>query len=132
VNEPKQAPSLDEAELAARVEAATRPAPWTPNDHPRFRIGVEARIAQASRARTWWALGLAASAAVVAIVVLAVRTPAPPSRVASTSIPTTDLFVDSYEEEVLFAPEWLEHDDGFVDAEVLPDDYALVSALIES
>jgi hypothetical protein len=132
VSESKQAPPRDDAELAARVEQATRPAPWTPSDHARFRAAVEARVAPGLRARAWWAFGIAASAAAgFAALWIAMRAPAPAPAAMPTETPASDLFAESYEEQVLFAPEWIERDEGFVDAEVLPDDYALASALIE-
>jgi len=130
VSEPKQAPPRDDAELAARVERATRPAPWTLSDHARFRAAVEARIAPASRTRAWWALGLAAAGA--AALWIALRPPAAAPTAQPTGKADVDPFAESYEEQVLFAPEWIERDEGFVDAEILPDDYALASALIES
>jgi hypothetical protein len=132
VSESKQAPPLDDAELAARVEQATRPAPWAPSDHARFRAAVEERAAPPSRARAWWALGLAACAAGVAALLIALRSPPPTATALPTETADVDPFVESYEEQVLFAPEWLERDEGFVDAEVLPDEYALASALIDS
>ncbi len=127
MNETKQGPPRDDAELAERVEAATRPSAWAPSDAARFRAGVEARIALESRARLWWVLGLTASAAAAALL-LAPGSPAP----APAPSPAIDPFAESYEEQVLFAPEWIERDAGFVGADVLPEDYALASALIDS
>lgn len=132
MSESKQAPPRDDAELAARVEQATRPAPWAPSDHARFRAAVEARVAPSSRARAWWAFGVAATAAGIAALLIALRSPAPAPEALPTETADADLFAESYEEQVLFAPEWIQRDEGFVDAEILPDDYALASALTES
>ncbi len=128
MNEPKPAQSRDDAELCARVEAATRPAPWTPTDAARFRAGVAARSAPEARGRIWWVLGITASAATALALLLATtsRAPAPAPPLAEEAI------AESYEEQVLFAPEWLEREASFVDAELLPDDYALASALTDS
>jgi len=132
LNENRQAPPRDDSELAARVEQATRPAPWTPSDHARFRAAVEARVAPEPRPRARWAFGAAVTAAGIAALLIATRSPGPAPAALPTEAPASDAFAESYEEQVLFAPEWIERDDGFVDAEILPDDYALASALIES
>jgi len=132
LNENRQAPPRDDAELAARVEEATRPAPWTPSDHARFRAAVEARVAPEPRTRAWWAFGVAVTAAGIAALLIATRSLGPAPAALPTEAPASDVFAESYEEQVLFAPEWIERDEGFVDAEILPDDYALASALTES
>lgn len=129
----KQLPPRDDAELAARIEAATRPAPWTPHDRARFRAAVEARAEEQLRARAWWKWGLAASLAggALAALLLVARVPEPAAPGAELAGASVDPFEESYEEQVLFAPEWIARDDGFVDDDVLPDSYALASHLIE-
>jgi hypothetical protein len=125
-------PPRDDAELAARIEAETRPAPWTASELARFRVGVEARLAPEPRTRRWWAWGFAATTASAAIALaIATRSPTPSPASVEATPSAADYFSESYEEQVLFAPEWIQRDEGFVDAEVLPDDYALASALIE-
>jgi hypothetical protein len=120
----------DDAELAARIEAATRPAPWTPPARARFRAGVAERASRERAPRRALRWSLAASLAAGALwLALPQRSPAPSPPLAQGA--EEEGFADSYEEQVLFAPEWIEGDAGFVDDDVLPESYAVASALIE-
>ena len=132
---PKPAPPRDDAELVARIETATRGGPWTPHDLARLRARTLARVAE-GRPRRPFRLAVAAALA-SGLAGLALWSAVPgrePERgtETSTALRPSESLEDSYEEEVLFAPEWIEQDAGFVDGEVLPPSYALASTLLDS
>jgi hypothetical protein len=81
-------------------------------------------------------VALAATAACgIAGAVLWATRPAPDpdvARAAQAQFDTAGSLEDSFEEQLLFAPEWIERDSGFVDREALPESYALASALLDS
>ena len=127
------APPRDDAELAARIEAATRPPPWAPHDRARFAARVREKALPAARPR-WLrpalvGVALAAGFALVA----SLQRETPRAQIAAPITPQLDsAFSESWEEQLLYSPEWIEGDDGFVDSEVLPDSYALASELLDS
>lgn len=130
---PKPTPPRDDAELAARVEAATRPEPWAPHDLARLRARTVAHVSEARRRRTGrWTLAAAVAAGAAGLALWSALPGREPDAVASTALRAGESLEDSYEEELLFAPEWIERDAGFVDGEVLPPSYALASALLDS
>jgi hypothetical protein len=135
---PVRADGADSADaaLAERIELATRPAAWTPQDAARFRAGVAARVAERAPARRVFRVALAATAACgIAGAVLWATRPAPDAdvaRAAPAQVDAAESLEDSFEEQLLFAPEWIERDSGFVDSEALPESYALASALLDS
>jgi hypothetical protein len=132
-------PPDSDALLAARIEQATRPAPLTPAERARFAARVRERISAAQAPRPRWAplVALAAAGAAVALVLAFLpapeQAPGPQGPRAPAAPPQGDVALgDSWEEELLYAPEWIESDEGFVDAEVLPETYVVASALLES
>jgi hypothetical protein len=127
-------PPSSDAELTARIEEALRPAPLAATERARFAARVRERALGAETQRSRWAPlvalgGLTATAALFAALVLRAPTLAPPA--AAPEALAGDALLDSWEEELRYAPEWIERDDGFVDAALLPDRYALASALLE-
>lgn len=132
MTDPKPAPPRDDAELVARIEVATRPAPGSPHDHARLRERALARALQRKRARVAWRWAFA-GALVCAALAAGVWSPA--REAAPSAAPSgreAAALGDSFEEQMLFAPEWIERDAGFVDEELLPESYALASALLDS
>lgn len=131
---PRTPPSSD-AELVARVEQATRPLPLAAAERARFAARVRERVAgKRSRGVRWAPLAALAGLTGAIALVVALTTPATqpatpaPDAAATLAVPS---LADSWQEELLYAPEWIESDDGFVDAEVLPESYAAASALLE-
>ncbi len=124
--DPRPPAPRDDAELAALVERATRPAPGDP---ARFAARVRARLAPEPRVRWLPALGLGTAAVALALA-LAYGSREDAERPPRAFAPAP--FGDSWQEEVLYAPEWIESDDGFLDEEVLPQDYAVAAALLDS
>jgi hypothetical protein len=132
VTDERRAPR-DDAELAARIEEITRPAPFAGGDCARFAAGVRARTERSATAPPSWlpAFGVGAAAAALALALgLGARDSAPAPSARAELAPAT--LGDSWQEEVLYAPEWIESDDGFLDEEVLPQDYAVAAALLDS
>lgn len=138
MTDPKPAPPRDDAELAARIDAATRPAAWSPAERARFRAAVEERL---ERPRAWRWLALGGALAAAAALAISVRTPSPapalapqPAVAAASAEPAQDLaseaFLETYDEEVLFAPEWTEASAPALGADVVPDDYRTAAALL--
>jgi hypothetical protein len=130
--DPRPAPKGD-AELAARIEEATRPVPFAAGEHAGFAARVRARVASEPEAPPRWlpAFGVGAAAAGLALALgLGPGDQAPAVRPPADFTPAS--LGDSWQEEVLYAPEWIESDDGFLDEEVLPQDYAVAAALLDS
>jgi hypothetical protein len=134
VTHAKPAPPRDDAELVARIETATRGEPWMPHDLARLRARTLARVAEGSPRRPFrFAVAAALASGVAGIALWSAIPGREPERGAPTpsALRPSESLEDSYEEEVLFAPEWIEQDAGFVDGEVLPPSYALASALLD-
>jgi hypothetical protein len=135
MNDQRPSPPRDDAELAARIDAATRPAPWGPAERARFSAGVAERVAEPVRAWRWLALAGSLAAGAVGVA-LALRPPpaAPsPTPLAEAEVArayATEAFLETYDEQVLFAPEWTDASVPALDGEAVPDDYRAAAALL--
>ncbi len=134
MTEISRTPPRDDAELAARIEQATRPEPLAPSERTRFAARVRERVESARKPRwRWLPMAALGTAAVAVLLVLALRpSEESPAPITASSESPAAAFADSWQEELLYAPEWIESDDGFVDDEVLPADYAVAAALLDS
>ena len=124
-------PPRDDAELAARIEQALRPKPLTATERFWLLVNVEHRVERARASRRYWLSLAPLSAVATAALILALLRPSPTPTPALSKSPAT-VFTDSWQEEILYAPEWIQSDVGFVDDEVLPADYAVASAFLGS
>jgi len=124
---------LDDDELAARIAGALAREAATPFEPARFAAGVRERLAAPRRFR-WRPLALvgavgAAAAAIFAVALSVTQRAAAPTEAALAV--DSSIAEDSWQEQVLYAPEWIDRRAGFVDADVLPESYAVAAALLE-
>lgn len=114
-----------------RARIASRPPSMTLAEKARLATSVRGRIARSSR----WRLVIPAGIAVAAT--LAVLVMVPPAGDDATSPPQfaaapASEFGASWEEKLLFAPEWVGESSDWLDDELLPADYAAALVALES
>ena len=127
MNEPRD-------EFLRLIAAAYAPPPLTAADKARFAMGVRARVEEHPGWRVAALAGAAMAAAIGAAVAVLPVLPGGDDGIQPPSFatPTANELGVSWEEEVLYSPEWVSESSDWLDDELVPESYAAAMVLLDS